>query len=259
MIELRGVSKRFHAGTADERVALGGIDLTIAPGDFVVVIGSNGSGKSTLLNAIAGAVAVDTGAILIDGAEVTREPVHQRARRIARVFQDPLTGTFAGMSVEENLLLAELRGARARLRTGLTPEGRARWRDALASLQLGLEMRLASRVAQLSGGQRQALALVMATLSAPRLLLLDEHTAALDPRTAETVMRATVETVTRHGLATLMVTHNMQHAIAFGDRLIMMREGRIALDLAGEEKRRLTAADLVARFDVLNDRILLRA
>jgi putative ABC transport system ATP-binding protein len=257
VIEIRGARKHFGAGTEDARIALDGVDLVLAKGDFAVVIGSNGAGKSTLLNAVAGAIPLDAGTIRIDGRDVTELPVHRRAAHIARVFQDPLNGTFAAMTVEENLLLAELRGRRRGLAWALSAVRRRRWREALAAFGLGLEARLKSRVEQLSGGQRQSLALAMAALNEPPVLLLDEHTAALDPRTARLVMEATVALIARARLSAIMVTHNMHQAIAHGNRLLMMEEGRIKLELAGEEKRRLTVEDLVSRFGAADDRLVL--
>lgn len=233
------------------------MSLALAPGDFVVVIGSNGAGKSTLLNAVAGAIPVDAGTIRLDGTDITRLAEHRRARLIARVFQDPMAGTAAAMTVEENLALAERRGLPRRFVPHLDAARRARYRDALAGLGLGLEGRMATPVALLSGGQRQSLSLVMATLSAPKLLLLDEHTAALDPRTAELVMTATVAAIAAHGLTALMVTHNMRQAIQYGNRLVMMDAGRVRLDVAGAEKAALTPEALVERFRLTDDRLLL--
>lgn len=244
---------------ADARPALDGVSLALAPGDFVVVIGSNGAGKSTLLNAVAGAVMVDAGRIVLDGADITGLAEHRRAGLIARVFQDPMAGTAAAMTVEENLALAERRGQRRRFSAHLDAARRARYRAELAALGLGLEGRLGVPVAQLSGGQRQSLSLVMATLSAPKLLLLDEHTAALDPRTAALVMEATVAAIAAHRLTALMVTHNMRQAIQFGNRLVMMHAGRVRLDVAGAEKAALTPEALVRRFDLTDDRLLLGA
>lgn len=257
MIELAGARKTFNAGTPDARPALDGVDLRLAEGDFAVLIGSNGAGKSTLLNAIAGAIPLDAGTIRIGGVDVTGESVHRRAARIARVFQDPMAGTAATMTVEENLLLADLRGKRRGLGWALTRARRERWRSALAGFGLGLESRLSARVEQLSGGQRQSLSLAMAVLNPPQVLLLDEHTAALDPRTAQLVMDTTVAAVGRGRLTAVMVTHNMQHAIAYGNRLVMMAEGRVRLEVGGEEKLRLTVEDLIARFDTADDKILL--
>jgi putative ABC transport system ATP-binding protein len=257
MLAIKGLRKVFLEGTPNARIALDGVDLTLSTGSFCVVIGSNGAGKSTLLNAIAGRFHVGPGRILLDGGDVGREALHRRARHIARVFQDPMTGTAPAMSVEENLLLAELRSGKRRLRIGLTAGRRARYRERLAMLKLGLEDRLADRVETLSGGQRQAVSLVMAVLTAPKLLLLDEHTAALDPVTAALVLEATVRVVEEARLTTLMVTHNMRHALDVGDRLVMMDQGRIRLSLSRAEKSGLSVEDLVARFRDKDDRILL--
>jgi putative tryptophan/tyrosine transport system ATP-binding protein len=257
MLAVCGLSKVFLEGTPNARVALDGVDLALPQGAFCVVIGSNGAGKSTLLNAIAGQFPVEPRRIRLDGEDIGREALHRRARSIARVFQDPMTGTAPAMSVEENLLLAELRTGKRRLRFGLTALRRARYRERLAMLGLGLENRLGDRVESLSGGQRQAVSLVMAALSTPKLLLLDEHTAALDPVTAALVLDATVRVVAEAQLTTLMVTHNMRHAIDVGDRLVMMDQGRIRLSLSREQKSGLSVEDLVARFRDKDDRILL--
>ena len=223
----------------------------------MVVIGSNGAGKSTLLNAVAGAISVDSGSIALDGRDITRLAEHHRAGLIARVFQDPMAGTAAAMTVEENLALAERRGKSRRLVPHLNVQRRARYRELLAGLHLGLETRLAAPVAQLSGGQRQSLSLLMAVMSTPRLLLLDEHTAALDPRTASLVMEATVAAIATHRLTALMVTHNMKQAIQYGNRLLMMDAGRVRLDVSGAEKSALTPEQLVQRFQLTDDRLLL--
>ena len=257
MLEIAGLRKLFFPGTASQRVALDDLSLSLPARSFCVVVGSNGAGKSTLLNAIAGTTGVDAGTVRIDGQDITAQPPERRARLVSRVFQDPMTGTAAGMTVEENLLLAELRGGHRRLRWGLTAARRRRYRERLAVLGLGLENRLADRVDLLSGGQRQAVSLIMAICGNPRLLLLDEHTAALDPATAALVMRATIQVVEEAHLTTLMVTHNMRHAIDHGDRLIMMDAGRIRFTEQGEAKARLTVPDLVARFRQQTDRILL--
>jgi putative ABC transport system ATP-binding protein len=257
MIEVRALNKAFHRGTPNERVALLNVSLNLAPGDFAVVIGGNGAGKSTLLNAIAGEVQVDSGSINIDGVDVTRVPTHRRAAMIARVFQDPLVGTAGTMTIEENLALAERRGRRNGLRLGLSGTARNRYRDRLASLGLGLESRMNQKVELLSGGQRQSLALLMAVIKAPKLLLLDEHTAALDPKTANIVMRATIEAVEHHRLTALMVTHNMQHALMHGNRVVMMSEGQIAFEANAATKAGLTVEGLMRRFHVTSDRMLL--
>ena len=263
MLELQNIYKTFNPGTINEKRALNGVSLTLKEGDFVTVIGGNGAGKSTLLNAVAGVWPVDRGSILIDGVDVTRLPEHKRAKYIGRVFQDPMTGTAATMQIEENLALAAGRGHRRTLRPGITRAEREEYRELLKILDLGLEDRLTSKVGLLSGGQRQALTLLMASLVKPKLLLLDEHTAALDPKTAAKVLSATEQIVRRDRLTTLMITHNMRDAIAHGNRLIMMYEGRVALDISGEEKKRLTVEDLLAKFgqatgsDEADDKLLL--
>ncbi len=257
MLEVRNARRVFYPGQPDEKIALDGLDLTLKPGDFAVVIGSNGAGKSTLLNAISGAVELDSGNIVINGEDVTDMPVHRRAKHVARVFQDPMKGTASSMTVAENMLLAELRHTPRRLRKGLTAERRARYREELSYLHLGLEDRLDTVVAMLSGGQRQSLSLVMAVSGAPDLLLLDEHTAALDPRTADLVLDATVRAVSALKLTTLMVTHNMKHAVDYGNRVIMLDSGKIRLELSGEAKARATVADLINQFSVKSDRMLL--
>ena len=257
LLALHNVRKTFDTGVADARPALDGLSLALAAGDFVLVIGSNGAGKSTLLNAVAGAINLDGGSIELDGRDITRMAEHRRAGMIARVFQDPVAGTAAAMTVEENLALAERRGKTRRLVPNLDAVRRARYRELLAGLRLGMETRLDTPVAQLSGGQRQSLSLMMAVLSAPRLLLLDEHTAALDPRTASLVMDATVAAIATHGLTALMVTHNMKQAIQYGNRLLMMDAGRLRLDVSGAEKTALTPEQLVQRFRLTDDRLLL--
>lgn len=257
MLEIRSARKLFYKGLPDEKIALDGLDLKLATGEFGVVIGSNGAGKSSMLNAISGALVLDSGKVLINGDDVTDVPVHKRARRIARVFQDPMKGTAASMTVAENMLLAELRSKNRTLRRGLNPKRLTHYRDRLSMLALGLENRLDTRVDLLSGGQRQSLSLIMAVDGEPELLLLDEHTAALDPRTADIVMQATVRAVEALKLTTLMVTHNMQHAIDFGDSIIMLDAGKVKLDIKGEEKARMTVPDLVGKFAVKTDRMLL--
>ncbi len=259
MLSVKAAHKTFHSGTLDERRALAGIDLTLDEGDFCIVIGSNGAGKSTLLNAISGKQRLDRGAVVIDGTEVSDQAVHERARLIARVFQDPMIGTAPTMTVAENLLLAELRGKPTRLVPGLTAERRRIYRERLAGLGLDLEDRLDAPVSLLSGGQRQSLALLMAVSTGPKLLLLDEHTAALDPRTADAVMRTTVEAIAAHRLTVLMVTHNMSHAVSYGDRLVMMDQGKIHVEIKGDEKKRVTVSELIDRFHVKTDRIVLQA
>ena len=248
MLEVKQVYKTFNPGTINEKTALNGLSLTLADGDFTTVIGGNGAGKSTLLNAVAGVWPVDAGTISIGGVDVTRLPEHKRAPYIGRVFQDPMMGTAATMQIEENLALAKRRGRPRTLRPGITRPEREEYRELLKILDLGLEDRLTAKVGLLSGGQRQALTLLMATLQKPKLLLLDEHTAALDPKTAAKVLDATERIVQRDKLTTLMITHNMRDAIAHGNRLIMMYEGRVVIDVSGEEKRKLTVEALLDMF-----------
>jgi len=258
MLELEGVTKIFNRGSIDEKRALCGIDLKVGEGDFVTIIGSNGAGKTTLLNVITGSVLLDEGNVVIDGLDVTCLPEFKRGKLIGRVFQNPLMGTAAEMTIEENLSMALLRGKSRGLRRGVTDEQRRLFRPLLETLGLGLEGRLGDRVGLLSGGQRQSLAILMATLAMPKLLLLDEHTASLDPKTAALVMELTERMVTQNHLTTLMVTHNMEQAIRYGNRLIMMHEGRIVLDVSGEEKQRLTLSDVIERFGVVDEKLLLQ-
>ena len=257
MLELKNLYKTFNAGTVNEKRAIDGLDLTLEDGDFVTIIGGNGAGKSTTLNLIAGVFPADQGNIILDGVDITRLPEHKRAKYLGRVFQDPMMGTAATMGIEENLALANRRGQRRTLRPGITAQEREKFRKQLAALGLGLEDRMTSKVGLLSGGQRQALTLLMATLKKPRLLLLDEHTAALDPKTADKVLQITEEIVARDKLPTLMVTHNMKHAIQYGNRLIMMDAGKVVVDIRGEEKKNLTVRDLLEKFKIDNDRMLL--
>ena len=263
MLDITDVRKTFNVKTVNERVALDGVSLHLKAEDFVTVIGGNGAGKSTLLNAIAGVWPVDSGSIVIDGRDITGMPEHKRAIVLGRVFQDPMMGTAATMQIEENLALAARRGDSRTLKTGITREERAAYRDQLAQLGLGLEDRMTAKVGLLSGGQRQALTLLMATLKKPKLLLLDEHTAALDPRTAAKVLELSEKIIRENHLMTLMVTHNMKDAIRYGNRLIMMNEGRIILDISGEEKKQLTIERLMEAFakasgeTFVNDRMLL--
>ena len=257
MLELKNLYKTFNAGTVNEKRAIDGLDLTLEDGDFVTIIGGNGAGKSTTLNLIAGVFPADQGNIILDGVDITRLPEHKRAKYLGRVFQDPMMGTAATMGIEENLALANRRGQRRTLRPGITAQEREKFRKQLAALGLGLEDRMTSKVGLLSGGQRQALTLLMATLKKPRLLLLDEHTAALDPKTADKVLQITEEIVARDKLTTLMVTHNMKHAIQYGNRLIMMDAGKVVVDLRGEEKKNLSVRDLLEKFKIDNDRMLL--
>ena len=252
MIWLEHVSKTFNTGTINERKALIDAQLHIAPGEFVTVIGGNGAGKSTILNAIAGTWPIDEGAIILDGVNVTGLPEYKRAPYIGRVFQDPKMGTAADMQIEENLALARRRGQKRGLKWGVTKAEREEYREKLAILRLGLEDRMTTKVGLLSGGQRQAITLLMAVLMKPKLLLLDEHTAALDPATAAKVLETTDHLVQENNLTTLMITHNMKDAIEHGNRLIMMNEGRIIYDVSGEEKQKLTREDLLQKFsDIL--------
>lgn len=263
MLDVNHVYKTFHPGTINERRALAGVDLHLEEGDFVTVIGGNGAGKSTLLNAVAGVWPVDGGSIVIDGNDITGLPDYKRAPFIGRVFQDPMMGTAPDMQLEENLALACRRGKKLGLRWHINREERDMYRERLRELNLGLEDRLTTKVGLLSGGQRQAVTLLMASLQKPRLLLLDEHTAALDPATAEKVLDITKKTVSEQGLTCMMVTHNMQSAIDLGDRLIMMNKGRIIFDASGDEKRKLTVPALMELFrnaageSLATDRILL--
>ena len=248
MLLCKNISKTFYAGTANERQALVDVNLNLRRGEFVVVIGGNGSGKSTLLNTVSGSIQSDAGRIYIDKEDVTFVPEHKRAAYIGRVFQDPMLGTASTMTIEENLALANRRGKRRGLGSGVTRAERALFKEMLAPLDLGLEDRLTARVGLLSGGQRQALTLLMASLRDPKVLLLDEHTAALDPKTAAKVLEISLQLVREHHLTTLMVTHNMGDALNFGDRLIMMQEGRIIFEATGKEKASLTVPDLVEKF-----------
>ena len=263
MLELKNIRKTFNAGTVNAKTALDGLSLTLNDGDFVTVIGGNGAGKSTMLNAVAGVFQVDSGSIVIGGQDVTRLPEHRRAALLGRVFQDPMMGTAPTMMIEENLALAARRGQRRGLKWGITTLERADYRELLRTLELGLEDRLTAKVGLLSGGQRQALTLLMAALKQPKLLLLDEHTAALDPRTAAKVLELSDRIVQENGLTTLMITHNMKDAIAHGNRLIMMDAGRVVLDIAGEEKKKLTVQNLLDMFSraggsgEANDKLLL--
>ena len=251
MLDLKNISKTFNPGTINEKRALSHLDLHLDPGDFVTVIGGNGAGKSTMLNAIAGVWPVDEGCIVLDGNDVTALPEHKRAWLIGRVFQDPMMGTAPNMQLEENLALARRRGQKRGLGWGVTKEERAEYFERLKVLGLGLENRMTARVGLLSGGQRQAVTLLMASLRQPKLLLLDEHTAALDPATAATVLELSDQIVEENKLTTLMITHNMSDAIRHGNRLIMMNEGKIILDVRGEEKSHLTRRELVDKFAAL--------
>lgn len=260
MLEMQNVTKVFHKGTVNEKIALNGVSLTLNEGDFVTVIGGNGAGKSTLLNVIAGVFDVNDGKIVIDGQDVTKTPEYKRAAYVARVFQDPMQGTASAMNIEDNLALASMRGKRRGLQWNVTKNDRARFRELVASLGLGLENRMTTKVALLSGGQRQALTLLMATVVKPKLLLLDEHTAALDPKTASKVLDLTERITGRNNQTTVMITHNMKDAINYGNKLVMMNEGRIIFAAEGEDKAKLTVADLMEKFSQIgeeNDRLLL--
>lgn len=249
MLIVKDVHKTFFPGSVNEKKALQGVDLTLKDGDFVTVIGSNGAGKSTLLNAVAGVFPIDTGRIEISGTDITKMPEYQRARFIGRVFQDPMKGTAAGMMIEENLAMAARRGKRPGLRWSSQGEQTERFKAMLRELDLGLEDRMTAHVGLLSGGQRQAVTLLMATLVRPELLLLDEHTAALDPKTAEKVLQLTDRIVRQHNLTTLMITHNMRDALRFGNRLIMMHAGRVVEDIPGDVKKTLAVPDLLDLFE----------
>jgi len=263
MLEIRNVYKTFNPGTINEKKALQGLNLTLQDGDFCTVIGGNGAGKSTMLNAVSGVWPVDSGAILIDGEDISGLCEYQRAPFLGRVFQDPMTGTAADMQIVENMALASRRGEKRGLRWGVPKKDVERYRELLQTLELGLEDRLTTKVGLLSGGQRQALTLLMATLRKPKLLLLDEHTAALDPKTAAKVLEATERIVQRDHLTTLMITHNMRDAIAYGNRLIMMYDGHIVVDVSGEQKKNLTVEQLLDLFvqasgsNEVNDKLFL--
>ena len=263
MLELKNISKTFNPGTINAKTALDGLNLALNDGDFVTVIGGNGAGKSTMLNIIAGTYPVDGGSIILGGKDITRLPEHKRAKYLGRVFQDPMMGTAATMQIEENLALAARRGMPRTLRLGITKADRENYREQLRILDLGLEDRMTAKVGLLSGGQRQALTLLMATLQQPKLLLLDEHTAALDPKTAGKVLEVTQKIVEKNHLTTMMITHNMRDAITYGNRLIMMYNGHVAVDVSGEEKKNLTVEQLLELFskasgsDEADDKLLL--
>ncbi len=262
-LEIKDVHKTFNSGTINEKIALDGVNLTLEEGDFVTIIGGNGAGKSTTLNAVAGVWPVDKGSIIIGGQDVTSLPEHKRARYLGRVFQDPMTGTAATMSIEENMAIAARRGKRRTLKWGVTKAEKEQFKENLKTLDLGLEDRLTSKVGLLSGGQRQAVTLLMASLQKPNLLLLDEHTAALDPKTAAKVLALSDKIIAENNLTAMMVTHNMKDAIAHGNRLIMMHEGKVIYDVRGEEKKQLKVSDLLAKFEEVsggefaNDRMML--
>ena len=263
MLKLDNIHKTFNPGTINEKIALNGVNLTLNEGDFVTVIGGNGAGKSTTLNAIAGVWPIDSGKIYIGGDDVTKLSEHKRAKYLGRVFQDPMTGTATTMSIEENMAIAARRGEKRGLSWGITHQERDTYREMLKTLDLGLEDRLTSKVGLLSGGQRQAITLLMASIKKPKLLLLDEHTAALDPKTAAKVLEISDKIIAENDLTAMMVTHNMKDAIVHGNRLIMMHEGKVILNISGEEKKKLTVEDLLHQFEKVsgeefaNDKALL--
>ena len=263
MLKLDNIHKTFNPGTINEKIALNGVNLTLNEGDFVTVIGANGAGKSTTLNAIAGVWPIDSGKIYIGGDDVTKLSEHKRAKYLGRVFQDPMTGTATTMSIEENMAIAARRGEKRGLSWGITHQERDTYREMLKTLDLGLEDRLTSKVGLLSGGQRQAITLLMASIKKPKLLLLDEHTAALDPKTAAKVLEISDKIIAENHLTAMMVTHNMKDAIVHGNRLIMMHEGKVILNISGEEKKKLTVEDLLHQFEKVsgeefaNDKALL--
>ena len=263
MLEIKNVHKTFNKGTINEKKALNGVNLHLDPGDFVTIIGGNGAGKSTTLNMVAGVYPIDQGTIILDGKDISDLPEYKRAYMLGRVFQDPMMGTAAGMQIEENMAMANRRGKKRGLSWGITKKEKEMFKEKLQMLDLGLEDRMTSKVGLLSGGQRQALTLLMATLKKPSLPLLDEHTAALDPKTAKKVLDITEKIVARDNLTTMMVTHNMKDAINIGNRLIMMSDGKIIYDVKGEEKKKLKVADLLQKFEeasggeFANDRMLL--
>ena len=263
MLEIKNVHKTFNKGTINEKKALNGVNLHLDPGDFVTIIGGNGAGKSTTLNMVAGVYPIDQGTIILDGKDISDLPEYKRAYMLGRVFQDPMMGTAAGMQIEENMEMENRRGKKRGLSWGITKKEKEMFKEKLQMLDLGLEDRMTSKVGLLSGGQRQALTLLMATLKKPSLLLLDEHTAALDPKTAKKVLDITEKIVARDNLTTMMVTHNMKDAINIGNRLIMMSDGKIIYDVKGEEKKKLKVADLLQKFEeasggeFANDRMLL--
>ena len=263
MLEIQNVHKTFNLATINEKIALNGVNLNLNPGDFVTIIGGNGAGKSTTLNAIAGVWPIDEGNIIVDGVDLTRLSEHKRAVHLGRVFQDPMIGTAATMSIEENMAIAARRGEHRGFRWGISKKEREQYKEQLKELNLGLEERLSSKVGLLSGGQRQAITLLMAAMKKPKLLLLDEHTAALDPKTAAKVLEISDKIIEENQLTAMMVTHNMKDAIAHGNRLIMMHEGRVIYDVSGEEKKKLHVSDLLAKFEeasggeFANDRMML--
>ena len=257
MVEVKNISKVFGQGTANEKTAIDNLSLNLKEEDFVTVIGSNGAGKSTLLNCIAGVFRVDKGSILLDGKDITKLPEHKRAAKIGRVFQDPLKGTAFNMTIEENLAIAYYKNKPRGLQPGITKKDKNLFREKLSLLEMGLENRMTEKVMFLSGGQRQALTLFMAVISKPRLLLLDEHTAALDPSAAAKILELTKAFATQPGMCTLMITHNMKDALKYGNKTILMREGQIAMTLEGDEREAMTVSNLIEKFNIENDRMLL--
>ncbi|MCI8631044.1 MAG: ATP-binding cassette domain-containing protein [Firmicutes bacterium] len=257
MLEINGITKVFGEGTINERTALSSVDLMLSAGDFVTVIGNNGAGKSTLLNCIAGVYSVDTGTITLDGKNITKMPEHKRAESIGRVFQDPLKGTAFDMTIEQNLAIAYYKNKKRGLQPGISSRDRKFFREHLAMLEMGLEDKMTQKVKLLSGGQRQALTLFMAVIAEPKLLLLDEHTAALDPAAAATVLSLTDKFASRGDMCTLMITHNMKDALAYGNRTILMKSGRIMMDISGVERKEMTVEKLVEKFSIESDRMLL--
>lgn len=257
LLEIKGITKVFGEGTVNEKVALNSVSLTLKEGDFVTVIGNNGAGKSTLLNCIAGVYTVDKGSIILDGKDITKLPEHKRARWMGRVFQDPLKGTAFDMTIEENLAIAYYKNKSRGLGPGITSKDRGFFREKLSMLEMGLEDKMTQKVKLLSGGQRQALTLFMASITEPKLLLLDEHTAALDPAAASKVLALTDRCAEDPKLCTLMITHNMKDALKHGNRTILMKDGRIVMDISGEERRRMTVEKLIEKFSIDNDRMLL--
>ncbi len=257
LLEINGITKVFGEGTINERTALSSVDLMLSAGDFVTVIGNNGAGKSTLLNCIAGVYSVDTGTITLDGKNITKMPEHKRAESIGRVFQDPLKGTAFDMTIEQNLAIAYYKNKKRGLQPGISSRDRKFFREHLAMLEMGLEDKMTQKVKLLSGGQRQALTLFMAVIAEPKLLLLDEHTAALDPAAAATVLSLTDKFASRGDMCTLMITHNMKDALAYGNRTILMKSGRIMMDISGVERKEMTVEKLVEKFSIESDRMLL--
>lgn len=257
LLDVNGITKVFGGGTVNEKTALSGVNLIMNEGDFVTVIGNNGAGKSTLLNCIAGVFPVDAGSIVLDGEDLTKQPEHKRARHIGRVFQDPLKGTAFDMTIEQNLAIAYYKNKPRGLQPGITKKDRELFREKLSVLGMGLEDRMTEKVKLLSGGQRQSLTLLMASIANPKLLLLDEHTAALDPAAAAKVLELTDRVASREGMCTLMITHNMKDALHYGNRTILMKNGKIVMELAGEERKAMTVEKLIEKFSIDNDRMLL--